>query len=273
MQNKPALFLAALGALGCSGPGPGPADAGDGFSLEERDLSERGGHSSNATQQLAKLADGMFDFDPTIDPAKTAAENASAIQANTTINLNGCGSATLNGTTVTLSAPAPGCTLKNGVNVQGTVSLSVTKSGSTTTVTLTLTSVVVNGVSVSGTASFATSNGTTFTVTGDVTSGSTTYTMNLTVAGSTGSTTINGTSTAKSGDSTNSMTFTNVVWKVGECYPSSGSLKVTKALVTSTITFDSSTPTTGKVSVTSGRKTQTMQLPAYGNCPPGADGG
>jgi hypothetical protein len=44
--------------------------------------------------------------------------------------------------------------------------------------------------------------------------------------------------------------------------------------VTETITFDASTPSTGVVTVTIGKRATTTKLPAYGDCPPGAkDGG
>lgn len=257
-----------------TGADSGPDDAGgDDPTPEERKAADRGGRSSNTSQQLVALADSFFDFDPTIDTTKTAEQNAAAIQANTLTNLSGCGSVTVSGTTVTVSMPPPGCTFENGVSASGTVTLTVTKAGSTITVAMTLTGIVVNGVSLAGTASFVTSNGSTFTVTANLTSDSTTYTCDLTVASTTGSATITGTVTETDGGTKTSCAFTKVIWKQGDCYPNSGSIKITTGLVTTTVSFTASTPTTGQVTVTSGRKTYTTSLPAYGNCPPAKDGG
>lgn len=276
------LFVALCAGLvlvGCGGGGE-PDAGSDALTGEERDVVDRGNRSSNASQQLSVVADSLFDFDPTLDASKTAAENALAIEARVRANLGstdggvpgdggltGCGSVSLSGTTVTVAyGPPPGCTLRTGGTISGTIAAGVAKSGSTITVSLTLTNVVANGVALSGTASFATGNGSTFTVNANVTSGSTTYTMtNLSVAGGTGTTTINGSVTV-SGDTTVSMSFNAVSWKVGDCYPSGGTLTTKKGLVTTVVTFTAATATTGTVTVQVGRKTSTQQLPAYGSC-------
>ncbi len=243
---------------------------------DERTAADRGAQSSNLNQGLLTLSDSFFDFDPTLDTAKTAAENAQAIAARTSLSFGGCGTVTPSGTSVTVSMPPPGCTTSGGLNAQGTVALAVTKSTgtpATLTVALTLTSVVVNGVSYGGTASFATTNGSTFTVTADLTSGDAVYAMNLTVTGAPGSMTIAGSMSQGQGATGSSYTFTNVLYKKADCYPSGGSLAVKKGLVTTTITFTAATANTGQVTVTSGRKSWPSTLPAYGSCPKGADGG
>lgn len=290
------LMLSAL-ATGCGGRGGNDGGGGSGGSggtgggggsgggsqldAEEADTTNRGGDSSNGIQQTAAIADSLFDFDPTIDTAKTALENAVAIEQNVRNNLGsldggfpvdggslGCGSVSLSGTTVTVAfGPSPGCTMKNGVTASGTVAVTVTKATSTVSLAITMTSLVVNGKSLAGTATFTTQNGTTFTVNADVTSGSTRYQATaFTITGGTNTVTFNGTLTVTSGTVSSSMTFTTLVWNKGDCYPSGGTVRAQKAAVVATITFTSTTATTGKVTVTTGRVTSTACLPAYGNC-------
>jgi hypothetical protein len=83
------------------------------------------------------------------------------------------------------------------------------------------------------------------------------------VTGTTSKITTSGTLTSGA----KSVTFTNIVWVKGDCYPSAGTLSVTQNRVTTTYTFTSSTPTTG--TVTTGRG-KSAQLPVYGSCPAGA---
>ena len=263
--------LAALAALSLSCGGRLGLDA---LTPDERDVFDRGHESHQGVQQALALSDSLFQFDPTLDATKTAAENAAAIQAQATFELNGCGSVTLGGSTVTVSfGAAPGCTLRNGVQASGSASLSVTKATTTTTVALTFTNLVVNGTDLGGTASFGTTNGSTFTVTANLTSKGNSVTANLTITGAPGSTTIDGTASSVQAGKTSSLTFTQVVWSQGDCYPKAGSLKVTRGLVNQTITFLATTPATGSATLTWGRTTSTVQLPAYGNCPPASAGG
>jgi hypothetical protein len=42
---------------------------------------------------------------------------------------------------------------------------------------------------------------------------------------------------------------------------------IKSGLLSETVTFSSSTPSTGQVMVTIGKKTSTATLPAYGTCP------
>lgn len=276
----PGVLVSVL--IGCGGAGN--PDAGinpDELTREERDLADRGGESSNTSQQLTVLADSLFDFDPTIDPSRTAAENAAAIEARVRTNLGdvdggvpadggqlGCGSVSLSGSTVTVAfGSPPGCTLHNGVVVSGTVAVAVSKVASTITLRLTLTQVVSNGVPLAGTATFTTTTGSTFSIDANLTSGTTTWTLtNLTATGGTGTTTLNGSVAISGGDTSTTTTFSNLTWKAGDCYPNGGTVTSKKGLVSTVITFEATTPTTGLVKVTVGRKTSTVALPAYGQC-------
>ena len=263
---------AGTGGTGGTGGGTGASTGGDALAPDERDRFDRGADAIEGARALAVLADGFFSLDPTVDPTKTAAQNAQSIEQRLRSLVSDagvlCGTYSVSSSTVTAAfGPPPGCTLQNGVKVSGTAVATVTQSGGTTAIAFTFTSVVVDGKSLSGTASFATTNGTTFTVAAKLTSGTTTYTVtSATLAGSAGTFTLTGTVTMTTGTTTSTMTFTAVTWKAGDCYPNGGTLKITKGLVTSTVTFSASTPTTGQVTVTTGRKTSTATLPTYGSC-------
>jgi hypothetical protein len=254
------------------------SDAGDedgGLSDDERTVFILGGGSLAINQEATSLANGLFDFDPTINPSATPAANATSIGQNIQQNLGTCGKVTVSGATVTVNfGPPPGCTLMNGPTVSGTVVLALSKSGGTTTIAATLTSVVVDGKPLSGTAQFATSNGSTFALTTALTSGTQTDTANLAVTGSANELTLSGTAKEVNGGLTTSLTFTNVTHVDGECYATSGTMTIGEGPIAETITFNASTPATGMVTVQTGKHTSTELLPAYGSCPSdGKDGG
>lgn len=250
--------LLVLGVVGLCGCGAAGGTTGD----EVTALS--GGHDATLAQQESlSVADQLFNFDPTLDPTKSASANAAAIQSRAMTTMP-CATVSLSGTTVTVTAAAPGCTGTNGVTFSGTIAATVSESGSTLTVTLVLTNVVFDGNATSGTITLVTTTGTTFQVTFATTRNSKSVSGMLTAVGATGQITttgslVNGSTTAA---------LTNVLWKKGDCYPSGGSIAVTVGKITTTYTFSSTTPTTG--TVTTGRGSS-AQLPTYGSCPAGAD--
>jgi hypothetical protein len=220
----------------------------------------------------------MFQFDPVIDASQSDVQNAGLVQAHITSQLGAaqdagadgggtaCGNVSLSGTTLTVDfGPLPGCKLQNGVTITGTIAVSVSKSGSNIILAVTLTGATINSQAIVGTVNFTTGDGASFTLDGNITSNATKYTMSsLKVAGSAGAITINGVF-AVSGNATATYTFASLTWKLGDCYPSGGSLTV-KTVITVTITFDASTPMTGNVSVSVGSKMTTEKLPTYGVC-------
>jgi len=242
-----------------------------GLSTDESAAAQSGGDSVDVNEAVNDLANELFDFDPTIDPASTAAQNATAIGQNVLANLgSACGSVNVSGASVTVAFGAPpGCTLMDGTSISGTVDLAVSQSGATTTVALMIDSVVIDGEPISGTATFSTSNGSTFSVETNLTTSSKTDVANLSVTGTAGSYTISGTSTVTQGSSTSNLVFTGLTVMKGECYADAGSISMTEGAVTEVITFDAATPTTGRVSVTIGKRTATTTLPPYGSCPSG----
>ncbi len=266
-------FALLLFFFGCSNATTGTDGGGDTMTAEERAGFDVGAPSTPAAVQLTALTDKLFKFDPTIDTAQTALQNAQNVVTEIQKNLGAagdggtaCGSVSLMGTTVTASFGAPpGCTLGN-LTVSGTIAISVNKIASSITLAVTFTSVTVNGELLSGMATFATSNGTTFTLNANVTWQKTTYiATGFTVTGAVGSITLDG-ALSVMGDAATSLTFAGVLWKQGDCYPSAGTLTIKKATLTETITFSAASATTGQVTVTIGKKTVPGQLPAYGKC-------
>jgi len=268
-----AACLVACGVRG--GVNDAGTDSGSGLTTDEQKTYDGGAPGANVIVSLAGAAEAMFNFDPTIIPSQSDTQNANFVASYVLTELGAsadagakCGSVTLNGTTVTASfGPAPGCTLPNGTTISGTIAVGISKSGSTITIAMTMTSAIVNnGPAMDGTVQLATTDGTTFTLSGNFTSGSTTYSSTgLTFTGSPGVITIDG-NFSVGGDTSTTYTFTTLTWKVGDCYPNGGSLAIKSGLITMTVAFDSTTPTTGNVLVTIGKKSVTEKLPVYGTC-------
>jgi len=259
-------------ACGSKSGAPSGTDGGDAaLSSADSAAFTTASDALAANEQVAKLADDLFDFDPTIDPKNSPSQNANAIGSNARSNLGmSCGKVSVAGAGVTVAFGAPpGCTLANGDTVSGSVTVALSRAGSTTSVGLTLTDVVYDGVSLSGTASFATTNGSTFTVKSSLTSSTGSESSDLTVTGGTGSFSITGTATVTMGSTSSALTFSGVTVTKGQCYATAGSLAIEQGGADETLTFDSGTPETGKVSVQVGKLTTTATLPAYGSCPSG----
>jgi hypothetical protein len=103
----------------------------------------------------------------------------------------GC-TVTREGTTVTLSfGPSPGCTV-GGLTLTGTVIVSLTKQGSVTTTSLTFTDMTVDGVALSGSAVFTTTDGSTFDVALSLTKDARSVSAQLRVVGAAGAFTVDG---------------------------------------------------------------------------------
>lgn len=260
------LAVVAVAVFACSSPPPLSKDEPD---EGERALFEHGGSLVATTQAVTQLADSIFHFDPTIVPGAEASENAQNIQRDVGVQLNGCGSAILNGVTVTVQFGAPpGCVLKNGMTVSGTVTVGVSKSGNVTTLVVTLTNVVANGKALSGEMTFKTTTGTTFTLTGNLSTGGAQNTLNLSVTGASNSATLNGTLASVKDGKSSTLQFGSVSWTPGDCYPSMGAVIFKQGVTLNmTVTFNADTASNGVVVVQSGRKEFPMTLPAYGNCP------
>jgi hypothetical protein len=264
------------GGTSSSGGGSG---GGDMLSTDEQSVTDRGADSQNSLQALAIAADSLFSFDPTVDPTLDSATNADRIFHNVRDNLGstdggfpddagttGCGMVSLNGTTVTVNF-GTGCTLRSGANISGSASVGVSVAAGTASLTLTFTQLTVNGKLIDGTATWTTTNGSTFTINANVAAGTTTYTAaGLTLTGAPGSITIDGMVGISMGDTSTTMIYTGVQWNRGDCYPTAGSVKSTRGLITTTITFTTASATSGKVSVKVGARTATVCLPSYGTC-------
>lgn len=257
-----------------AGPYDAGADEDGGIRPEDMVAFREGGDNASRVTQVFLLADSLFEFDPTLNVSETAAMNASAIEERTNTTSAAC--ATVMRTDAMLSidfGSTPGCTLTNGAVVTGLVTLQVLAGDATVSVLLALDAVTVNDTQLSGSLDFSTTNATSFTVSGTLetsANGSEPRTIEfneLVVSGSPGSMSIDGDVDVSGGGSDVSLNFMDVVYAPGSCYPSAGTLVISRGIVTQTITFTASTPTTGVVTLMQGPRTTMPTLPAYGTCP------
>jgi len=230
---------------------------------------DRGSSGSIDVLHALAVSDAMFAFDPTLDPAMSAEANAMAVRDYVTSSLDGCASAEVAGSAVTVTF-ATGCVLRTGLTAAGSVTVELTRTATRLTAAVTFDALVVGSSSLDGSAIFTTSNGSSFAVDATLASGSGMVDADLTVVGTAMAMEVDGTATTTREGTTTMLSFSNVVWALGDCYPSSGSMTVGTGRISQTVTFTAATPDTGTVTVMQGRATREASLPAYGTCPMGA---
>jgi hypothetical protein len=215
--------------------------------------------------------------DPTLDPSKSAGQNAGAIAAQLMNAVGSCGGVMyITGQVMVSVNFGSGCSL----SPLGTLSGSVTATVSTlngVTVLLTFTNLTVDGQTLNGTLSLATADGTTFTYRANLNDGSLKVRFDGTLAldGADG-VTADGTGSIDTGATPIDLTLTGVHHKFGGCYADAGtisesktvrSLKGNMVMVTESIAFNAQTPATGMATITVGSVSKTTTLQSYGNCP------
>ena len=181
-------------------------------------------------------------------------------------------------TTVAIDFGA-GCTVASLGTVAGTVSATVTKTASTISIAFTFGPLTVNGRSLTGTASAATTNGTSYMFAEDLLESGNHVTFNGTaVLDANGAgVTLDGNGTwAQGADPAIALTLSGVHHTFAGCYADAGTItesKMVKGLrgmlvaVTETVLFDAATPSTGNVTISVNNVKKTQKLPAYGTCP------
>lgn len=208
-----------------------------------------------------------------LDPSKTAKENADAVKAalKNSVGNATCLTITAGATEVEFTAVfISSCKIvQAGVNVEGTIKVSVAVAGNNVTATLQLTNVTLDGQGpLNGTASVSYSGSATYSVAINTTTSSAVFNFAGSYALTNKIATINGTGDYTKNAVMYAFTLNNVTWKVGECYPNGGSVEIKINRLTETLAFNAQTPTTGKATLTVGRKSQEVTLLAYGSCPP-----
>jgi hypothetical protein len=275
------------GALASDDAGP-DADPDDiDIPVATSDTATRG-TAPTSISDTKSVRELFVQEDPTIDPTKTAAQNADAIVAQLQSVLGGdgggCAGAQIThatGSVVVSVSFGAGCTVPSlGLTVAGSASASVSVAAGTATIAFTFTNLAVNGRTINGTASESTNNGTTYASQINVTDGAQDITFDGTEVpdSSNQGMTLSGTGTYQDGSAA-ALDFTaaGVHLTFGACYADAGTLSFQQTVrnkrdaavsVTETITFESTTPTTGQAEVTVEGQTSTTTLPAYGSCPP-----
>ena len=255
---------------------------------DRRSVAEYAANVSTDVQQFIAIGDSLFEFGPSFDATKSLEEIAASIQAKATANLAGCGSVQLSGTTVTISAPAPGCTLANGLELSGEIKASVMPAPSSFYPATVFVHVLIedgdtiNGIALAAPVSFYTRDGSAWVLSNKpglatlANSGGGGYNFDLPVVTDGSAVTINGVASERH-DLAAVIHFADVRTRIGQCYPSAGTASVTKKLgevtdgvppVETLTEFSEKTPTTGRVHVTSDGTSFDSVLPAYSHCPP-----
>lgn len=268
------MVLAAL--VGCGGDDTA-ADAGTTTLAAEyrRDIYNANAATATSVDVLNAIDQAMVDFDPTINPAQTAEQNAMNV-AGKVRGAASCASAMVSMTTV--SAQFTNCTLPSGVSLNGGVSIAVSKSGGTITLAFTLTNLAVNGKTVTGSITMVTTTGTSFAATGMFTvttdAGMNGVALNnLVVTATSGQYTMSGMLTSTVNGTATSVgiaAMNPLVYQMGNCYPRGGTAIATRGTQRYTITFDTVTATCGSVNVrVNNLPPVRVALHPYGTCPNG----
>ena len=270
------LAFSALGACGSSKPE-------DGVDTDAEAVSAAASGTSATSLANAKGVTSLFvKEDPTIDPALTAKQNADAVATQLQSSLSACAAASVThaagSTTVAVDFGA-GCTVGSVGTVSGKVNATVSKTGSTVSVAFTFGPLTVNGRSLTGTASAATSNGTSYMFAEDLLESGNHITFNGTAVldASGASVTLDGNGTwAQGAAPAIAFTMGGVHHTFAGCYADAGTITETKMVkglrgmlvtVIETVTFDAMTPSTGNVTIGVNGVKKTQKLPAYGTCP------
>lgn len=256
-------------------------DAGDdaaavsdaGTTAEEAMTFRRAGEGANALTQALIAVDALFEFDPTLNASHTNAMNAMAIESHVGTSA-ACATVTRNDAMVTVDfGSSPGCTVASGAVITGSVDVALTGGEGTIEAIVAFTGVIVNDTALDGTIVFTSTDATTFTLNGSISGGtvgsvghSLTF-SDLTVTGSPGAMSITGSMTVTRDEFDATLTFSSVIYSLGTCYPSGGTLVIERGPATQTITFGASTPSTGVVTMQQGPRTTMPTLPEYGTCP------
>ena len=245
--------------------GLGACGGGDDLTADERGDVALHGDGQIAVQQALLAVDQTMAIDSTLDVAKTAVENAQAIQQRAQEG-GACVTASVTGATVIVDFGAS-CDVR-GTTIAGSMSLTVTKTGGTITVAVSFMDLVVDGEALTGGVSLMTTGNGSYQVTLDLTSGDRSATGTLTVNGAPTTLTMSGSLATSQGAASTSASAADVVYVLGDCYPSGGTMTLSGGRLAGTIAFLPTTPMDGRVQVSTERLTTTMALPAYGSCPP-----
>lgn len=234
------LLLATLTACG----------AQDVLTAEETAALNAGNDETVATEKLLLVTDSLYPLDGREEAVEARAREI------------GCATVSRDGANLTVVF-AEGCSV-NGVPVSGGLEVGVVKSGDTVSVAFELDALEVDGAVYSGTLTVAGSSGE-VAVTGTLVQDGQTVSFDLAVAGDAGAWVVNGTVTISEANTT--LALSDVHYQRGDCYPNQGTVGIQRGNVSATATFDANTAMSGEVTVTVGRASELMTLPAYAECP------
>jgi hypothetical protein len=280
MRRLSLLLAATLAACGTSGTTD---------TVDPTSEAPVGGHTA-ASATTATSAKGVSELfvqeDPTLDVTASAAQNAQDVQTQVQGKLStSCPGASvqLDAATATVTVDfGSSCTLPNLGAVSGSVSAAISKPGARQVqVAFTFSALQVNGLDVAGTLTASTSDDASFTVNSNLTGNADTLVLNgatFTLDSGGGGATLSGSATLTTATmpTPETLKFNAVHHTFGACYADSGSIAITKTAttrgghsigVTETVTFSSTTPTTGQAELSVGSAAPIpITLPTHGAC-------
>lgn len=220
----------------------------------------------STVQDLFGFADNGIRPGSTLTPGNPIQDTTEAIRAALAERTNGCSNTTLmvDGPSITATFPSTGCEMGT-VNAKGGVSFEVL-SVNPASVKMTAENLSVNDEALGGNVTFTTSEPGKMDVALDVDSRGSHETGTISVHTdqlTPPNLVFDGQVAATEGGETNNYTFDGVEWKVGDCYPSDGSVKVNDGV---TVSFDDETKSDGKVKFAGENFEGSTTLPSYGGC-------
>ncbi|MBN2724120.1 MAG: hypothetical protein JXR95_08635 [Deltaproteobacteria bacterium] len=156
-----------------------------------------------------------------------------------------------------------------GISVEGSVSVSVAIDQGIITVEFVFTDFSVENLPVvNGNASIAWDGNGNYEIDLALSVGEADISFTGTVVFDTGVFLLNGSASYKKGVVEYDLSISDLAWNIDDCYPSGGEVVLENGILDKTVVFDSSTPSTGEATLTVRNSSETLNLPAYGSCPP-----
>ncbi|MBU1218208.1 hypothetical protein KKF34_15455 [Myxococcota bacterium] len=205
-----------------------------------------------------------------ISGGMTSEENAQAILNAISANSQ-CVDVTMGEDNITVEADFTGsCPVEYaGVNLEGSVSVSVVSEGGTVTVTFEFIDFSIDGLpELNGSGEISWDGNGNYELTIDLIVGATSLSFQGALVVDQGSIYLSGSASYSKNTIVYELIITELVWEAGDCYPSGGEISIENGLLDKSITFTENTPQTGEAEITVRNTTDVIVLPAWGSCPP-----
>lgn len=205
-----------------------------------------------------------------INAGMNSEENAQAVLNAISANSQ-CVDVTMGEDNITVQADFTGsCPVEYaGVNLEGSVSVSVLSEGGVVTVTFEFTDFSIDGLpELNGSGEISWDGSGNYELAIDLVAGATSISFQGALVVDQGSVFLSGSASYSKNTIEYVLTITDLVWETGDCYPSGGEIIIENGLLDKSIEFSESTPQTGEAEITIRNTTDVIVLPSWGSCPP-----